>query len=183
MKLNNSQLYVSTKEIQRKYDVSSATLRRWNSLGEISSIRTPGNHRLYNFDEIENIFKIKSEKRKICYARVSSVHQKEDLERQIDDLHRKYPNHEIIRDIGSGLNWHRKGFERVMKDVMDGKAEEIVLARTNSLDYQEELAEDLLAVVNVFVAKNNGRDQVKIEREEDKKRNKLKRGKRREMNK
>ena len=57
MKLNNSQLYVSTKEIQRKYDVSSATLHRWNSLGEISSIRTPGNHRLYNFDEIENIFK------------------------------------------------------------------------------------------------------------------------------
>jgi putative resolvase len=126
-------------------------------------------------------------KRRICYARVSSVHQKEDLERQVEDLRRKCPNHEIIQDIGSGLNWHRKGFEKMMKDVMDGKVEEIVCTHkdrlcrfgfelvemicqkfgvsitvlnvnnTKSQDYQQELAEDLLAVVNVFVAKNNGK--------------------------
>ena len=52
--------------------------------------------------------------------------QKEDLKRQIEDLRRKYPSHEIVRVIGSGLNWHRKGFEKMMKEVMDGKAEEIV---------------------------------------------------------
>ena len=49
-------------------------------------------------------------KKKICYARVSSEKQKEDLERQTAFLRKKYPSHEIISDIGSGLNWKRKGF-------------------------------------------------------------------------
>jgi predicted site-specific integrase-resolvase len=142
-----------------------------------------------HLNEIETLFQVKrnGEKRRICYARVSSAHQIEDLERQVEDLRRKYPNYEIIQDIGSGLNWHRKGFEKMMKDVMDGKIEEIVCThkdrlcrfgfelvemifqkfgvslvvlnvnKTRSQDYQQELAEDLLAVVNVFVAKNNGK--------------------------
>jgi len=106
MKLNKSPQYASAKEVQKKYEISSATLRRWNTHGDVASIRTPGNHRLYNLDQIETIFHMKREaqKRRICYARVSSSHQKEDLERQIEDLRRKYPNHEIVRDVGSGLN-------------------------------------------------------------------------------
>jgi len=187
MNLNKSTQYVSAKEIQRKYHVSSATLRRWNRCGEITSIRTPTNRRLYNLNEIETLFRVKrnGEKRRICYARVSSAHQKEDLERQVEDLRRKYPNHEIVQDIGSGLNWHRKGFEKMMKDVMDGKIEEIVCThkdrlcrfgfelvemifqkfgvslvvlnvnKTKSHDYQQELAEDLLAVVNVCCKKQS----------------------------
>ena len=103
--------------------------------GDISSIRTPGNHRLYNLNGIESLFQDKENggKRKICYARVSSDHQKEDLERQVEDLRRKYPNHEIVRDIGSGLNWHRKGFEKMMKDVMNEKVEEIVCTHKLSM--------------------------------------------------
>lgn len=137
--------------------------------------------------KLKQSFKRKDgERRRICYARVSSAHQKEDLERQVEDLRRRYPNHEIVRDIGSGLNWNRKGFEKMMKDVMDAKVEEIVCthkdrmcrfgfelvemilhkfgvpliimnATTKSHDYQQELAEDQLAVGNVFVAKNNGK--------------------------
>jgi predicted site-specific integrase-resolvase len=44
-------------------------------------------------------------KNKICYARVSSDHQKEDLERQVEILDKLYPRKEIIKDIGSGLNF------------------------------------------------------------------------------
>jgi len=111
------------------------TLRRWSSRGEISSIRTPGNHRLYSLDEIKALFQLNrlGEKRRICYARVSGDHQKLDLERQIEDLCRNYANHEIVRDIGSGLNWHRKGFEKMMKDLMDGNVEELVITHKDRL--------------------------------------------------
>jgi len=76
MKVNKTKQYVSSKEIQRKYQISTATLRRWDSLGKISCIRTPNNHRLYDIHEFESIFQTKIEKKKICYARVSSDHQK-----------------------------------------------------------------------------------------------------------
>ena len=43
-----------------------------------------------------------TQKAKVCYARVSSEHQRDDLERQITDLRQRYPGHEIISDIGLG---------------------------------------------------------------------------------
>ena len=48
-------------------------------------------------------------KRNIYYCRVTTSSQKEDLERQIEYFRCKYPDYEIIKDIGSGLNFKRKG--------------------------------------------------------------------------
>jgi predicted site-specific integrase-resolvase len=50
------------------------------------------------------------EKKKICNARVFLDHQKEDFERQVEILNRLYPETEIIKDIGSGLNFKKKDF-------------------------------------------------------------------------
>ena len=44
----------------------------------------------------------------ICYIRVSSISQKDDLERQRQVMLKKYPRYEIIEDIGSGLNLNKK---------------------------------------------------------------------------
>ena len=90
----NKVKFVSSKEVKRKYSVSSQTLRRWSDNNVINSVRTPSNHRLYNLNEIDDLIlnnKSNEKKRKVCYARVSSSHQKEDLERQIQDLKSKYP--------------------------------------------------------------------------------------------
>ncbi|CAB4373253.1 unnamed protein product [Rhizophagus irregularis] len=57
--------YRGAQEIRKTYEISE-TLRRWNNQGKISSVRTPGGLK------------------KICYARVSSEKQKEDLDRQSD---------------------------------------------------------------------------------------------------
>jgi len=46
-------------------------------------------------------------KKNICYCRVSSRKQKEDLERQIEFMKKEYPFHEVITDIASGLNFKR----------------------------------------------------------------------------
>lgn len=78
--------------------------------GDIEYI-TIGKKNYYNLNKYllsEGI--INNDKRKnICYCRVSSPKQKNDLGKQIDYMKLKYPNHEIISDIGSGLNYKRKG--------------------------------------------------------------------------
>jgi putative resolvase len=127
-----------------------------------------------------------SQKAKICYARVSSEHQRKDLDRQIADLRQRFPGHEILSDVGSGLNWKRRAFTTLLERVHAGAVEEIVVTRKDRLcrfgselvewifekngtrlvvlgsdigaDSGEagELAEDLLAIVTVFVARHNG---------------------------
>jgi len=48
------------------------------------------------------------QKIKICYARVSSTGKRDDLERQKTLLKNKYPNYDLIEDIGSGINLKKR---------------------------------------------------------------------------
>jgi len=124
------------------------------------------------------------DKEKVIYTRVSSAHQKEDLERQCHDLASAYPGHRTIRDIGSGLNFNRKGLQTLLELIINRRVEQIVVAHKDRLcrfgfdifDFlcrsfevrlvvhyreekssEQELSEDLLAIINFFVARNNGR--------------------------
>ena len=103
--------YVTPKTMHDTYGVSNNALREWESKGLIKTIGTPGNKRLYNiqsFDHEQNQTKNQTKKR-VCYCRVSTVNQKEDLDRQIKSLQELCPGTEIITDIGSGTNFKRKG--------------------------------------------------------------------------
>lgn len=120
----------------------------------------------------------------MCYARVSSHHQAEDLQRQISDLQQAYPHHEVISDICSGLNFKRKGFTTLLERMYSGEIDEVVVMHRDRLcrygiefvqwlfnkkqvrlvvhgqseaSETRELADDLLAITNVFVARHNGR--------------------------
>ena len=209
----NGDKYISGSIICKKYDVSTPTLYRWEQEGLVKTIRLPGGSRKYRAKDIDALFEDfetdKEEKKAICYARVSSAHQKEDLQRQIDYLKEKFPEHEIIQDIGSGLNWKRKGFMSLLEQVYDGIVEEVVvtykdrlcrfgfelvewifkksgtklvvLSQTerNEENDSRELAEDLLAITTVFVARNNGlragqnrKRRKEIENDKDNKRSK-----------
>jgi len=181
--------YRGAQEIRKTYEISSETLRRWNNQGKISSIRTPGGNRLYSVVDVEKIFGNQeriNEKKKICYARVSSEKQKEDLDRQCEYLRQKCPDHELIKDIGSGLNWKRKGFTSILERSYQRDIEEVVVTHKDRLcrfafelvewifskhdtkivvlgsdinvDDTEsgELAEDLLSIVTIFTARHNG---------------------------
>lgn len=188
----SDQQYISASKVQQQFGVSSSSLRRWDGDGKVKTIRTPGGFRLYRVHDIQQLFsqdnstETESQKAKICYARVSSEHQKQDLERQVKDLQEKYPNYEIIKDIGSGLNYKRKGFCSILERVHQGAISEVVVAHKDRLcrygfelvefifkkagakivvlgqnsaeeqDSTRELADDLLAICNYFVAKNNG---------------------------
>ena len=181
--------YRGAQEIRKTYEISSETLRRWNNQGKISSIRTPGGNRLYSVVDVEKIFGNQeriNEKKKICYARVSSEKQKEDLDRQCKYLRQKCPDHKLIKDIGSGLNWKRKGFTSILERSYQRDIEEVVVTHKDRLcrfafelvewifskhdtkivvlgsdinvDDTEsgELTEDLLSIVTIFTARHNG---------------------------
>ncbi|NBP00476.1 MAG: IS607 family transposase, partial [Proteobacteria bacterium] len=109
----NKSEYVGANKIKKLYDVSTPTLRRWASNGDINVVRLPSGKRLYKQSDVSKLFcdtqPQPTQRRRLCYARVSSDHQKADLERQISDLRSQFPNHDIVSDIGSGLNWKRKG--------------------------------------------------------------------------
>jgi putative resolvase len=185
-------IYVPGNEVKKKYRVSTRTLNRWADSGRLGHVRSPGGKRLYSQEDVHVLFGLGTEtasKAKICYARVSSTKQRADLERQADDLRQAYPNHEIITEIGSGLNYSRPKFRALLDRVYSGTVAEVCVASRDRLcryglelvefifsksntklvvhmqsadqTPNEELAEDLLAVVNFFVAKNNGRQAAK----------------------
>ena len=120
--------FVSLQEIQKLYQISGATLRRWANHEEIKCVRlsTQGK-RLYQAESVaiklgieEKSSPCNLQTQKLIYARVSSAHQKADLERQIADLQFAYPGYEVISDIGSGLNFKRKGLLAFLERVFQG---------------------------------------------------------------
>ena len=184
------------KDASERLGVHQRTLYKWDELGLIETIRTPGNKRFYNVDKyLQEMAKIEilddgikedgKEKLNISYARVSSIGQKNDLERQKAILKSKYPTHIMIEDIGSGINLNRKGLKKIIKLAISGRINQVVVAYKDRLtrfgfeliesiinDYsggkiiiinkkenqglEEELVSDVLEIMNVFVAKMNG---------------------------
>lgn len=180
-------MFVTSKAIRKQYDISYSTLRQWAIDGKVQYRQLPGGKRLYEASGIASLVGCPTEnvreKEKIVYTRVSSSHQKEDLDRQVVHLQSVYPEHRLIKDIGSGINFRRKGLLTLLELVFKRRVSEVVVAHRDRLcrigfDLMEhifkehdvklvvqsreegaardELAEDLLSIVNVFVAKHNG---------------------------
>lgn len=180
------------KSASKHYAVTKQTLRNWEKQGKIQSQRTRGGHRRYfipehNFNPItyreQPIQKTKTNNPNICYARVSSFKQSDDLERQCAHLQSLFPNHEIIKDIGSGINFKRKGLLSILERARRGDLKEIVVAHRDRLcrfafdliqhilelenvkiivlqhedsSPQQEFTEDLISIVHVFSCRFNG---------------------------
>ena len=112
--------------------VCANTLRNWANEGKINYIRQPNGSRLY---DVENFLHKgdKEERARIIYARVSSRNQQGDLSNQIKYLRERYPDHELIEDIGSGLNFKRKGFKALLDRILSGKVQEVIVTHKDRL--------------------------------------------------
>ena len=180
--------YVGGKKASEILGVHQRTLYQWEEKGWIETMRTDGGKRLYN---VEGYLREKNGetlegKMKICYVRVSSNGQKDDLARQIEYMKERYPTHVLVKDIGSGLNLDRRGLNKIIDWAIEGKVEEVVIAykdrlarfgysqieriikkysggeivienKREELSGEEEMVEDVLQIMNVFVVKMNGR--------------------------
>ena len=89
--------YVKRKKVLEALGITYPTLYSMAERKEIETIKV-GKNTMYNLDKYIREKKIqKEERRRICYCRVSSNKQKEDLKRQVEEMRRRYPNNEIMR--------------------------------------------------------------------------------------
>lgn len=182
---------LNLKEACEYLKISKSTIHRWEREGLISSIRTVGKHRRYQKFELDRVLgkeKVSKDLLIIGYCRVSTTGQTDDLDRQANLIElycaSKGYNFEIIKDIGSGLNYNKKGFRKLINLILERKISKIVLnykdrmvrfgyeiieqlCEFNDVDieiinltenktHEEELVEDVLSVITVFSARLYG---------------------------
>jgi len=132
--------FISGKKASEILGVKRHTLYKYDKEGLIETIRSPGGKRFYNVNKylqdnnlIENKKEEKKKKRRICYARVSSHSQKPELENQKKILKQIYPDYEILYDIGSGINFKRKNFLKIINYGITDELDELVITYKDRL--------------------------------------------------
>ena len=186
--------YKTPRETSEILGISIDRLRRLAENGTISTIRTPGGQRRYDVQGYLDA-QIQAEITTIGYCRVSGKGQAEDLASQVAYVQKHYPEAEIIRDFGSGINFKRKGFLSLLERLLCGDKLRVVVAHRDRLarfggeviqflveqnggevvvldktvySPEEELTDDLLAILHVFSRRMSGlrryRDQIKEDR-------------------
>jgi putative resolvase len=167
--------------------VSIQTLRRWELQKTLLPDRKSAGTRYYNVDKLFGIQKSSTDLT-IAYARVSSHDQKEDLKRQSQLLASfcisRGWNYEIIEDLGSGMNYYKKGLKRLLELILEKKITRLVITHKDRLlrfgaelvfslcqarqievvivnqgeeaSFEEELAKDVLEIITVFSARLYG---------------------------
>ncbi len=183
--------FLSIKQAASLMGVSTQTLRRWEKIGKLKpTARTKGNQRRYDPAEFYQIRTPgKSLARPtVAYARVSSHDQKEDLQRQKEMLEMYCSSQgwqfEIVSDLGSGMNYRKKGLKRLLEMITGGRIGRLVLTHKDRLlrfgaelvfslceakgievvlinqgdepAFEEELAKDVLEIITVFSARLYG---------------------------
>lgn len=200
-----SEQYVSPKKASEIIGVHWMTLKNWEKQGKIECIRTPGGKRMYNVNKYliankgskpENTHTLTQSRKNICYCRVSTRKQSDDLEQQIKYMKESYPTYEIVSEVGSGLNLNRLKLVNIIKMAINGEINEIVVAHKDRLarfgfdliemlvkEYsggkitvidktemspEEEITKDLVSIINVFSARINGLRKYKTMIKDDK---------------
>ena len=176
--------YYTTKETCETIGVIPTTLRSWANKGKIKFIRTPTNHRRYDVVDYLKTNDLLVRKN-ICYCRVSSHDRKEDLERQVKYLSDKYPDYEVVTDIGSGINFKRPGLQKIIDIAIKDQLNSVVVTYKDRLcrigydliehilskysnaaiivenktvaSAQTEITEDLIEIVTVYASKIHGK--------------------------
>ncbi len=184
--------YYSIHEFSKLISRTPQTLRNWDTSGKLKPHHTgAGGYRYYSHDQLREVLQIKEDPKNkvtIGYCRVSSNKQRDDLQRQIENMELYLNNlnkpYEIISDIGSGINYSKKGLRELIKKITAGQVEKIVVLYKDRLlrfgyelvEYnanlygceieviddtekteEQELVEDLIQIVTVFSCRLQGK--------------------------
>ena len=130
----------SIGEFAKLINKSVKTLQRWDYTNVLIAHRSPKGRRYYTEDQLLEYKGIKatSISKNIAYIRVSGNSQKEDLKNQKDFvsqfcLSKGVELDEWYSDIGSGLNYNRKNFNKLLSEVEHGNVKIIVIAHKDRL--------------------------------------------------
>ena len=181
---------VTISKAAAEIGVSKETLRRWERSGKIVVERTPKGHRRYELTKLHGLSSKQpiSNRHTVAYARVSSHDQKQDLQRQVAVLEsfcaKQGWQYEIIQDLGSGLNYSKKGLKKLIKEICFGTVERLVITHKDRLlrfgselifslceyfkteviiinaceeaNFEDDLVQDVLEIITVFSARLYG---------------------------
>lgn len=191
MELTDKYTWLTTAQACKTIHVSRGTLYRWEDAGYLHPVRTEGGQRRFNKAELLSVMGMNSrpiKKVTIGYCRVSSADQKEDLNRQVDVVSQYCVANgyqfKIITDVGSGINYNKKGLKALIHEICTQNVERVVvnykdrlvsfgfelieqlchefnveleiINQSETLTYEEELVEDALSVITVFSSKLYG---------------------------
>lgn len=189
------------KEMAQKLGVSVPTLQRWDREGVLKAYRNPKNRRYYTEEQYLNYMGMSDDKKRkvVAYSRVSSRNQKNDLDNQFNFI-KNYCNakgiivDDYMSDIGSGLNYKRKNWNKLLDQVMNNEIEtiyitykdrfirfgydwfenlchqfdtQIVILNDKTTSPQQELVEDLISIIHVFSCRIYGLRKYKTDIKED----------------
>jgi predicted site-specific integrase-resolvase len=123
------------------------TLRKYADNGQIKHIRTPSGQRRF---DVSDFLKVEPSSTTVCYARVSTTKQSNDLDTQRECLAKHYPGCEIISDIGSGLNFKRKGLNSILERALQGECITVVCT------YRDRIARFGFDLIDTIIKRNGG---------------------------
>lgn len=179
-----------TREATKLTGLHGNTLRKYADTGVIKSIRLPSGQRLFDVDAFLGAVR---DKTVVCYCRVSSTKQRDDLERQSARMRELYPEAEVVEEVGSGLNFKRKHLLALLGRAIQGEQLTLVVAHRDRLAMfgfnliefiirdaggeivvldepvgspERELTEDLLAILHHFSCRMHGSRSYKQNKED-----------------
>jgi predicted site-specific integrase-resolvase len=135
----NDATYITGAKAAKILDITQQTLRSYADKGCIKYIRTVGGKRRYNVESYirdhgnADSTTTQPIKKRILYARVSTRKQSSGLEHQIKFLRDRYPDFDVVTDIGSGINFKRRGFKRILELAVSGNLEVLAVAHKDRL--------------------------------------------------
>ena len=180
--------FIKAGEASRILGVTVQTLRRWEKTGQLlPDKKSEGGTRYYDIDRLLGVSS-KESTLTYGYARVSSHDQKEDLQRQKQVLSAYCAvhgwNYEIISDLGSGMNYKKKGLKNLLDAILSRNIKRLVITHKDrllrfgaeliftlceihhvevviinqgeDLSFEEDLAKDVLEIITVFSARLYG---------------------------
>ena len=175
--------FVKIVEATKFFGVCHRTIYRWRDTGKIGYRKKPSGHFVYEIPDTSST-PSPNTKIKVIYVRVSSRKQADDLQRQKQFLQNQFLHHQVITDIGSGLNFKRPGFIQLLQLVIGGNVEEIVVSSKDRLcrfgfelvewlclqhntklvvqqsdqkPSEQEFVYDVLSIIQIYTCKWNGR--------------------------
>jgi len=173
-------MYVPLRKAVEQLGLHPNTLRRYADEGKIRFIKNGAGQRLF---DVQSYVNQSASTAVVCYCRVSSRKQRDDLDRQVAYLSSLYPDATVVSDIGSGINFKRKGLRSILDRLLQGDKLTLVVAHRDRLarfgfeliqymveqnggsivvldqtvySPESELTADILSILHVFSCRVNG---------------------------
>jgi predicted site-specific integrase-resolvase len=186
--------YYAIGEFSELIGKTEQTLRNWDKNGTLKPHHVAeSGHRYYSVEQANHFLGLRNcgmklNRKIVGYCRVSSNKQKNDLERQIENVRiymiAKGFSFEIISDIGSGINYNKKGLNKLIDMITNSEVEKVVVLYKDRLlrfgfeiienickrygtvievidnterTEEQELVEDLVQIITVFSCRLQGK--------------------------